>query len=305
MVSPYLWNFLKTADLSLLRRTLSKRQRTSYINAVLCLDNKPSASNKNVTGVRSRYNEFQYLHIKQTYFIHFNVCHLLLSGIRKLSWRVGSRESRLHSLRGTDGLYGHLKKPFKRSAAIEAHYRKFLSKNASLHFSKILGMLRRKPSRYWNWFLDGRNLTASPLLDGSPYSFGGDGVFVPPPPNRFAVVDLAPVIDAIWNLTTLEGTGGGCVTTGPFAGWTVPFGPIGPNLTDSIRDDLINNIKYKPHCLTRNFKPKLAAYSFTQVSLDAVLQSPNITEFNKRLSSLLNPTIPTIFNLHDKGHQGM
>lgn len=179
------------------------------------------------------------------------------------------------------------------------------SKNASLHFSKNFGVLRREPSRYWNWFLDGRNLTASPLLDGSPYSFGGNGLFVPPPPNRFVIVDLAPVINTTWNLTTLEGTGGGCVTTGPFAGWTVPFGPIGPDVTNSIRDNLINNIKYKPHCLTRNFKPKTAAYSFTQVSLDAVLQSPNIIEFNKRLSSLLNPAIPTIFNLHDKGHQGM
>lgn len=254
--------------------------------------------------MRSRYNEFQYLHIKNTYFIHFNVCHLHLSGVGKLSWRIGSRELRLHSLRGIDGLYGHLKKLFKRSAAIKAHYRKFLSKNASLHSSKIVGVLKRKPSRYWNWFLDGRNLTASPLLDGSPYSFGGDGVFVPPPPNRFAVIDLAPVINATWNLNTLEGTGGGCVTTGPFAGWTVPFGPIGPSLTDSIRVNLINNIKYKPHCLTRSFQPKTAAYSFTKFSLDAVLQSPNITEFNKRLSSILNPTIPTIFNLHDKGHQG-
>ena len=208
-------------------------------------------------------------------------------------------------MRGIDGLYGYLKKPFKRSAVIKAHYRKFPSKKCILAFLKNFGVLKRKPSRYWNWFLDGGNLTASPLLDGSPYSFGGDGVFVPPPPNRFAVVDLAPVINATWNLTTLERTGGGYVTTGPFAGWTVPFGPIGPNLTDAIRDNLINNIKYNPHCLTRSFKPKTAAYSFTQVSLDAVLQSPNITEFNKRLSSLLNPALPTIFNLHDKGHQGM
>lgn len=174
-----------------------------------------------------------------------------------------------------------------------------------LCISQNLGVLKRKPSRYWNWFLDGGNLTASSLLDGSPYSFGGDGVFVLLPPNRFAVVDLAPIINATWNLTTLEGTGGGCVTTGPFAGWTFPFGLIGPNLTDSIRDNLINIMKYNPHCLTRSFKPKTAAYSFTQASLDAVLQSSNITEFNKRLSSLLNPAIPTIFNLHDKGHQGM
>ena len=146
MVSPYLlWNLLETADLSLLRRTLSKGERTNYINAVLCLYKKPSASNKNVTGLRSCYDEFQYLHIKQTYFIHFNVCHLLLPGTWKLSWRVGSCQSRLHSLHGTDGLYEYLKKPFKRSAAIKAHYRKFPSKNASLHFLKILACLKESP----------------------------------------------------------------------------------------------------------------------------------------------------------------
>lgn len=130
-------------------------------------------------------------------------------------------------------------------------------------------------------------------------------MYIPPPANRFAVIDLAPVINTTWNLTTLEGTGGGCVTTGPFAGWTVPFGPVGPNITDSMRDNLINLIKYRPHCLSRSFRPKTAAYSFNQVSLDAILQSPNITEFNQRLTFIINPTVPTILNLHGKGHQGM
>ncbi len=129
-------------------------------------------------------------------------------------------------------------------------------------------------------------------------------MFVPPPPHRFAIIDLAPVFNTTWNLTTLEGTGGGCVTTGPFANWTVPFGPVGPNLTDSMRDNP-TNLNYKPHCLMRSFRPKLAAYSLTKVSSDAVLQSSNIAEFNERLTSIVNPTIPTIYNLHGKGHQGM
>ena len=71
------------------------------------------------------------------------------------------------------------------------------------------------------------------------------------------------------------------MTTGPFANWTVPFGPIGPNLTEPMRDHLINLIKYKSHCLSRSFKTKTAVFSFTQISLDAILQSPNITVKNK------------------------
>lgn len=194
------------------------------------------------------------------------------------------------------------------NAVIKARSRKFsLWKIATFGYPlKYSGVLIKiENASYWNWFLDGGNLTASPLLDGSPYSFGGDGVFIPPPPTRFALVDLAPAFSNIsWNLTTLEGTGGGCVTTGPFANWTVPFGPIGPNVTDSMRDNIIKLIKFKPHCLSRSFRPKTAAFSFTQVSLDAILQSPNITEFNQRLTFIINPTVPTLLNLHGKGHQG-
>ena len=71
------WNFLKQVrggrGLSLSRRTLSEDQRKNYINAVLCLHDKPSTFGANITGLRSRYDDFQYLHITQTYFIHFNV----------------------------------------------------------------------------------------------------------------------------------------------------------------------------------------------------------------------------------------
>lgn len=76
MVSLIFFGISETAELSLFRRTLSKDQRTEYINAVLCLHEKPSISNKNIPGLRSRYDDFQYLHIEQAFIIHFNVCRL-------------------------------------------------------------------------------------------------------------------------------------------------------------------------------------------------------------------------------------
>ena len=142
------------------------------------------------------------------------------------------------------------------------------------------------------------------MIDGSADSLGGNGALVPPPANLVAFIQLAPVVNTTWDLNGFEHTGGGCVTTGPFANWTVPFGPIGPNITDSMRDNP-DKFRYKPHCLTRNFGPIAAAESFTQTSHDALLQSANISEFNQRFSDLANPNIPTIFNLHGKGHQGM
>ena len=54
------------------RRTLSKMERRGYIDAVLCLQNKPSIY-KEVVGAKSRFDDFQIEHITQAYDIHFNV----------------------------------------------------------------------------------------------------------------------------------------------------------------------------------------------------------------------------------------
>lgn len=56
------------------RGNLSKHQRLAYIDAVLCLQSKPSISPPGlVPGARSRFDDFQAIHINQTYSIHFTV----------------------------------------------------------------------------------------------------------------------------------------------------------------------------------------------------------------------------------------
>lgn len=54
------------------RHSLSKRERRDYIDAVHCLRKKPSLYNE-ITGCKSRYDDFQVLHIKQTFIVHTNV----------------------------------------------------------------------------------------------------------------------------------------------------------------------------------------------------------------------------------------
>ncbi|KAK3385528.1 hypothetical protein B0H63DRAFT_494484 [Podospora didyma] len=66
---------------------------------------------------------------------------------------------------------------------------------------------------YWDWTIDA-------------HGFGGNGL---PPPGPVPYM-----------------TGGGCVTTGPFADLTVNLGPW-------------NSTVYNPRCLTRDFSPWLAA----------------------------------------------
>lgn len=55
------------------RRALTKAQRLSYINAVKCMMGKPSKTSAYYGGVRSRYDDFQALHIAMTERVHYNV----------------------------------------------------------------------------------------------------------------------------------------------------------------------------------------------------------------------------------------
>lgn len=81
-----LWNLLPslTSFLSV-RRTLSKTNQLSYIGAVKCMQSLPGTTANLYPGVRSRYDDYQGLHINQTDFIHFVVRQLfLLLGISKV-----------------------------------------------------------------------------------------------------------------------------------------------------------------------------------------------------------------------------
>jgi len=56
-----------------LRSALSKAQRKSYTDAVLCLQCKPSLLNSTeVPGARNRYDDFLAVHINQTIYIHLS-----------------------------------------------------------------------------------------------------------------------------------------------------------------------------------------------------------------------------------------
>ncbi|TGZ82811.1 Di-copper centre-containing protein [Ascodesmis nigricans] len=52
-------------------RTLSKTQKKSFIDAVLCLAKKPKEKGSSIGGARTRWDEFQGIHNEQTPFIHF------------------------------------------------------------------------------------------------------------------------------------------------------------------------------------------------------------------------------------------
>ncbi len=107
---------------------------------------------------------------------------------------------------------------------------------------------------YWEWGFDVGNPAASPVFDGSDTSLGGNGQAIPhagliltEPLNPDALIPLQP------------GSGGGCVTTGPFAGMTVHIGPValaqyGNSTPISVPDPLNDH----PRCLKRDLNAYVA-----------------------------------------------
>lgn len=103
------------------RRTLSISERRSYIDAVHCLRNKPTLY-KEVVGAKSRFDDFQLVHIDQAYDIHFNVSSLIqLQYFGKISLRA----SRLNLPPGIVGLCGNTNQLSFRNVAMEARNRGF------------------------------------------------------------------------------------------------------------------------------------------------------------------------------------
>lgn len=77
----------------------------------------------------------------------------------------------------------------------------------------------------------GGQFNQSPIFSATT-GFGGNGIF-------------APVVNTTTNSNLPGGTGGGCITDGPFADVVLNVGP-GMNAT------------YNPRCLSRNFNPTIA-----------------------------------------------
>lgn len=66
----------------------------------------------------------------------------------------------------------------------------------------------RGPTPYWDWTKFAEDPRKSPVFDGSQYSLGGNGDVIPHGATLLTVFGLNLVLD--------PGTGGGCVTKGPF-----------------------------------------------------------------------------------------
>ncbi|KAF2642114.1 Di-copper centre-containing protein [Massarina eburnea CBS 473.64] len=133
---------------------------------------------------------------------------------------------------------------------------------------------------YWDWSSTD-TVTAHPLFDGSELSMGGNGVQT----DHVATVYLPT--PNVTSSILVSGTGGGCVTTGPFVNLTVSLGPHGAPMND-------NGMVGNDRCLTRDFRDRY---------LQSTLSYDNVTTAMVQDDIVGHSYVVESQGLHDAGHQ--
>ncbi|KAK4448696.1 Grixazone synthase [Podospora aff. communis PSN243] len=138
---------------------------------------------------------------------------------------------------------------------------------------------------YWDWTLSYTNPHLSTVFDGSPYSLGSNGEYIP---NR------EPIEVPIPNGPTLvfpPATGGGCIASGPFTPdkFQIHLGPVGYEPQGPQ-----GGLGYNPRCLTRDLSPAF--------SLDT--RPTNVTKLLDGCADLgcFNLQLDTPGGVHGSGH---
>lgn len=146
---------------------------------------------------------------------------------------------------------------------------------------------------YWHWPKWASNLHASPLFDGSQYSLSGDGA-------RNA--SEGPYVLGA-NATLPHGSGGGCVTTGPFKNYQATMGPFQFGLIFQTGGVLPPTaFDYNPRCFSRDLNTYVAERYTNQSDVDALLATPTIEAFQDVLSGVAGTLN---LGVHGGGHLTM
>ena len=144
------------------------------------------------------------------------------------------------------------------------------------------------PMPYWNWPATAGNLQGSPVFDGTECSMSGDGLF-----NDTGPIVLGP------NVTLPHGSGGGCVTTGPFANYQTTFAPVDIQIALSGGPIPRSVFDYNPACLTRDLNSYIAQTFDNQGAVDAGIATPDVASFQRALDG--NPAVGNL-GLHTGAH---
>ncbi|KAG9193783.1 tyrosinase [Alternaria panax] len=151
---------------------------------------------------------------------------------------------------------------------------------------------------YWNWAKTAASgLEKSPMLDGSEYSMSGNGEFIPGD-GEVVLAGTGPP-----EIRIPRGTGGGCVTSGPFKNMSVNLGPVSLGTINGTTVENGDGYGYNPRCLKRdltNYANKQWADAPAVASL--ILKNQDIWNFEMTMQGW--PGTQNI-GVHGGGHYSM
>lgn len=129
---------------------------------------------------------------------------------------------------------------------------------------------------YWNWPATANDLGGSAVFDGSAYSMSGDGEYVDNGP-----VVLSPT------LQLPHGSGGGCVTSGPFAGMQTTMQPIPINYIIQGLPLPDTAFQLNQTCLTRDLNTYAAQTYTNETALEACLEADTAASFDEQINGVI------------------
>lgn len=125
---------------------------------------------------------------------------------------------------------------------------------------------------YWDWTKTAESgLSNSPIFDGSDSSMSGDGASMNYTSSDEVVINAGTAAEMHFP----AGTGGGCVTSGPFVNYTLNLGPDGLAMVNE--DGLDNSsypFQYNPRCLQRSLTDHVNQRYANSSSVLTLLRDP-------------------------------
>ena len=133
---------------------------------------------------------------------------------------------------------------------------------------------------YWDWTIGWQDPRQTAVFDGSPWSMGSNGQYIP---DRPPTIIRAP--PPIGDVPVAPGTGGGCIVSGPFTAdkFQVHLGPTG-----YLPQGPLGGLGYNPRCLNRDITLE-AAQNLKPTNVALTISQGDLFNFSAALDSFVGP----------------